>query len=250
MSTRTAAATREGVRRLLAAIESRDLRSIAGALAPDATWQNVPHPAAEGRAGVMAMLTPILCWSDAVRWDVLTEHYDGALGRVERLDRFEIAGAEHAVACNGVFTVDGEGRVAVVRDYCDLGDWRARIGPAYEHMATRPAVDVVGRHLAAVRRRDPVAMAADYAPDAELERAGEVFAGWDAIAGYFATVPTRLAGRQLVCSPPRHESGSVVVDWRITDETGADAVAAGSDRYRVEGGWIIGQTVDLASADF
>jgi limonene-1,2-epoxide hydrolase len=246
-----AEATRVGVRRLFASIESRNLSAVADALAPDATWQNVPRPAAEGRQAVMAMLTPILCWSDVVRWDVLTEHYDGALGWVERLDRFEIAGAEHSVACNGIFTVGGDGRVAVVRDYADLGDWRARIGPVYEHMAARPAVAVVARHLAAVERRDPVAMAADYAPDAELERAGAVLAGRDEIAGYFATVPVRLTGRQLSCAPPRDDgAGTVVVDWQITGAGRADPVAAGSDRYRVEGGWIVSQTVTLDTADF
>ena len=57
---------------LLAAIESRDLRRIADQLTDDATWQNVPHPAAVGRDAVLALLGPILTRSDRVVWDVVT----------------------------------------------------------------------------------------------------------------------------------------------------------------------------------
>ena len=42
----------------------------------------------------------------------------------------------------------------------------------------------------------------------------------------------------------------MVVDWQITEPGRAHPVAAGSDRYRVEGGWIVSQTVTLATADF
>ena len=38
-----AVSARRAVARLLTAIESRDLRAIAAALHPDATWQNVPR---------------------------------------------------------------------------------------------------------------------------------------------------------------------------------------------------------------
>ena len=62
----------DGVARLLAAIGSRDLRRIAGALTPHASWQNVPHDPAVGRDAVVALLGGIVCWSDDVRWDVVS----------------------------------------------------------------------------------------------------------------------------------------------------------------------------------
>ena len=121
---------------LLAAIESRDLRRIADQLTDDATWQNVPHPAAVGRDAVLALLGPILTRSDRVVWDVVTAATVGNDVMVERVDRFWIDGTEHAVHCNGVFTVDTDtGLVAAVRDYVDLGEWRARIAPALARQA-------------------------------------------------------------------------------------------------------------------
>ena len=152
--------TRQSIDRLLVAIESRDLRAVYSALHPSAVWQNVPHPAAEGRPAVMALLASILCWSDQVRWDVISSSVDGHVGWYERIDRFWLLGEEHAVHCNGVFTVDpATETVCEVRDYVDLGEWRARVTPALQTLAARSAEEVVLQHLNAVGTRDPVAMA-------------------------------------------------------------------------------------------
>lgn len=229
------------VERLLAAMGSRDLRRIADALTPDAVWQNVPHVPAVGRDAVVALLAGIVCWSDEVRWDVVSSATDGDTVWCERVDRFVIAGEEHAVRCNGVFRVDAaSGRVAEVRDYVDLGEWRARITPVMAAMAERPAVEVVARHVAAVERRDPIAMAADYAFDAVLERAGERYEGYPAIAGYFDTVPGRLGTDDLHLD----HVNDVEVRWSIP------GLASGVDRYEVHAGRITRQTVTLDTADF
>ena len=233
---------------LLTALASRDLRRIEAALAPECSWQNVPHAAAEGREAVMAQLAPIVAWSDRVQWDVVSASYGPMAAWLERSDRFWIDGVEHAVSCNGVFEVDAEsGTVRSVRDYVDLGEWRARIGPAMEAMADRPPGEVVNRHLAAVVARDPVAMAADYAPDAVLHRGGTEHRGWRAIADYFDTVPVRLDG--LGFSYQRSSREPTVVHWEITDETNTP-VARGADRYVVEAGRITEQTVELDGTDF
>lgn len=238
-----------GVARLLAAIESRDLRRIADALTPDATWQNVPHPPAVGRDAVVALLAGIVCWSDEVRWDVVSSATDGDATRCERIDRFVIAGEEHAVRCDGVIRVDPRsGRVAAVRDDVDLGEWRARIDPVMTAMAARSPADVVARHLVGVERRDPVAMAADYALDAVLERAGVAYAGWAEIAGYFDTVPARLGAGSLRFGAVRATGDGVVVRWSITD--GSTLVASGRDRYTVAAGRISHQAVELDDVDF
>ena len=243
--------TRHGIDRLLAAIESRDLRRIAAALHPDATWQNVPHPLALGRDAVVAMLGGIVCWSDEVRWDVVSAASMAGIGWCERVDRFWIDGEEHAVRCNGVFTIDTPtGLVREVRDYVDLADWRQRIEPVYEAMANRPAEAIVARHLAAVARREPIAMAADYALDATLERGGTQHVGWAAIADYFDDVPGRLG-------PTRLEFGDIVavggpramVSWAITGDDDR-FVASGRDHYETHNGRIIRQVVELDGVDF
>lgn len=240
------------VDRLLAAVESRDLRRVAASVTADASWQNVPHPPAVGRDAVVAMLAGILGWSDEVRWDVLAVAARDATVWCERVDRFWIAGVEHAVRCCGVFTLDAPtGLVSSVRDYVDLGEWRARITPVYETMAKRDPAAVVARHLAAVARRDPVAMAADYALDARLERPGAAFSGWAEIAGYFDTVPARLDGRTIEFGPldtPDHAAGdSVTVRWTVRRDGGP--VTTGADRYRVTAGRIAHQTVTLDGPD-
>jgi limonene-1,2-epoxide hydrolase len=238
---------RRGVARLLDAIQSRDLRAISAALHPDATWQNVPHRAAEGRDAIIEMLAPIITWSDRVRWDIVSESYDHDTAWLERADRFWIDGSEHTVRCNGVVTTAG-GIVLGVRDYSDLGEWRERIGPVYERLTRRSALEVVQRHLDAVASRDPVAMAADYAPGAVLERVDDTFAGHGAIAGYFDTVPGRLGAATLTFGDIEVSPEAVTVAWRITLR--GVVLASGRDRYVVERGRITHQVVMLDGSDF
>lgn len=234
--------------RLLVAVASRDLRRIEQVLAPRCTWRNVPHPAAEGRDAVLAMLAPVVTWSDRVQWDLASAAYDDTTAWLERADRFWIDGTEHTVLCHGVFDVDPDSETVIsVRDYVDLGEWRARVGPALDAMERRSAGEVVARHLAAVVARDPVAMAADYAPDAVLRRGDEEHRGWRSLADYFDTVPARLA--DLDFSYQRSSREPSTVRWEITDDANA-IVAAGTDRYRVSAGRIVEQTVELDTLDF
>lgn len=111
------------------------------------------------------------------------------------------------------------------------------------------AVAVVERHLAAVAAGDPVAMAADYAPDAVLERPGARFERRGAIAAYFATVPGRLGGGVVVAAPPAQTAtGSVVVRWRL--DGGPGHGVTGTDEYRVGAQGIVHQRVQLDRSDF
>ena len=110
------------------------------------------------------------------------------------------------------------------------------------------AEPTVRRHLAAVAAGDPLLMAADYAADALLTRAGREYAGRAAIAAYFATVSTRLAGGRveqvLLCV----DGERATVRWRIVGGP-ADGVC-GTDRYEVRRGHIARQTVQLDGGDF
>ena len=242
--------TRQTIDRLLGAIESRDLRAVHAALHPNAIWQNVPHAAAEGRSAVMALLANILCWSDQVRWDVTSSSVDGRVGWYERVDRFWLLGEEHAVQCNGVFTVDlATDTVCEVRDYVDLGEWRDRVTRVFQTLAERSAEEVVLQHLSAVGTRDPVAMASDYRLDAELARPDAQHTGWSEIADYFETVPARLKDRELVFGDVKatdHHRAQVA--WEITGAEGR--VASGWDEFVVIGGRITQQRTSPDSDDF
>jgi len=199
--------TRIAIESLLEAIESRDLRRVRRALHPSARWQNVPHPAAEGRDAVMALLGGILCWSERVRWDVHHVSIEGTNGSVERLDRFWLQGEEYAVACHGVFSVDADtGLVISVRDYVDLGEWRGRVNPVLAALAARSPMEVVSSHLAAIRSGVPLAMASHYAVDAELDCPEGVLVGWDTIANYCESLVLQMDVSGIIWAPLNYQA--------------------------------------------
>jgi limonene-1,2-epoxide hydrolase len=240
------------VRALLAAVASRDVRRLDDVLAVDVTWQNVPHEPVAGRAAVVALLGELMTWSDRVEWEVVSAAYEAGRGWVERVDRFDVDGVEYAVRCNGVFEVDGAGRLRAVRDYVDLGEWRARVAPALATRRAASPLSVVARHVAAVERRDVVAMAADYRHDAILERPGRRIAGWRELLDYFETVPARLDGLRLRFDAPfaEEQGASVGVRWAIESADARAPVASGHDTFTVESGRIATQVVHLDGADF
>lgn len=121
------------VRGFVATVESRDAHAVADCFTVTGTFRNVPHTPAVGRSAICAAYQPILGRSARVRWDVHTIAVMGDSVMAERTDRFWIDGDEYAVDCNGVFVVDGE-LIAEMRDYVDLGVWRARLGD----VLTRP----------------------------------------------------------------------------------------------------------------
>ncbi len=242
--------TRLAIEELLAAVESRDLRKVECALHPDAVWQNVPHAPVAGRESVIQMLASIICWSDKVQWDVLSASVKGDTGWYERLDRFWIDGAEYAVPCNGVFRVDPTTRtVCALRDYVDLGEWRSSVAAVMTRLKNRLPAEVVTHHLEAVTDADPIAMAADYAYDASLQRGNERHEGWAAIVDYFDTVPARLAGRAIAFGSIEAVSADQArVGWHIS---GAGmAPVTGADIFTVSMGRITHQLTELPGSDF
>lgn len=242
--------TRLAIEKLLAAVESRDLRKVGCALHPDAVWQNVPHAPAAGRESVMQMLASIICWSDKVQWDVLSASVRGDTGWYERLDRFWIDGAEYAVPCNGVFRVDPATRtVCALRDYVDLGEWRGTVAAVMARLTNRFPPEVVSHHLEAVKGSDPIAMAADYSYDALLQRGEERHEGWVAIADYFDTVPARLAERAISFGSIEAVSADQArVGWHISGE--GSAPVTGADIFTVSMGRITHQFTELHGSDF
>lgn len=126
-----AMSARVAANRFLETVASRDMDALAECIHPDATWRNVPEPAAEGRDEILAMLGAVLRVCSRTRWDVVSEAYEGDTAWLERVDRFWISGRELAVHCNGVFRFEaGTGRLLEVRDYADLHPWRATLRQA------------------------------------------------------------------------------------------------------------------------
>jgi limonene-1,2-epoxide hydrolase len=231
--------TREAIDTLLKAIESRDLRAVRRALHPDACWQNVPHPAAEGREAVIALLHGILCWSERVQWDVVRASIEGASGSVERVDRFWLQGEEHAVACHGVFSVDIDTRTVIsVRDYVDLGEWRQRVNPVLHALASRTSAEVINGHLAALQKGVPLEVAAYFSLDAIIECPAGKVTGWDAVADYFATSDAHPGLNQLAWEAVQVKTPEeAAVDWRLP--VGKEAGQLGRDHYEIRNGRIV-----------
>ena len=107
---------------------------------------------------------------------------------------------------------------------------------------------VAERHLDAVRRSDPVAMADDYHDDAVLVRGTERHQGRDHIAIYFATVPERLAGGRVEVEVESVEGPSVSICWMIRG--GPADGTRGHDLLTITGGAISHQVVHLDDHDF
>ncbi len=198
----------------------------------------------------MALLASIVCWSDKVQWDVVSVAIEGNVGWLERLDRFWLAGEEHSVACNGIFTIDPETQTVLsVRDYVDLGEWRSRVSPVLADFSGRSPAAVVQRHVAAVERRDPIAMAADYTLNAVLERPDKHYEGWYAIIDYFDSVPLRLAGRELTFgSMEVIGSDRIHLPWRVIEA--ADTAVSGHDTFHIIEGRIAHQVTVLSEGEF
>lgn len=106
---------------------------------------------------------------------------------------------------------------------------------------------VARAHIEAVERGDVEAMAADYAADAVLERAGSTYRGRDAIRDYFSTVPARLGDARVVFDRLDVDGDTAVFSWHIE---GAPAPTSGTDVCRIADGAIVSQTVHLDTTDF
>jgi limonene-1,2-epoxide hydrolase len=124
---------REVVDRFLAAVESRDVDAVAECFAPDATYQNVPHPPYEGREAIRELFGRALGRCEKVRWDIVTESDGEDRVWLERVDRFWVAGVEYAIECNGVWDVDvATSSITAVRDYLDYHVWLGRSAPMHD----------------------------------------------------------------------------------------------------------------------
>ena len=113
----------ETVNAFIAAVERSDVAAAAELVADDVSYENVPIDPIVGREGLIRTLEGFLAPATAVEWRIIEQwEVDGTVIN-ERLDRFQIGDGWLELPVAGVFKVDGDGRIALWRDYFDLSTY-------------------------------------------------------------------------------------------------------------------------------
>jgi limonene-1,2-epoxide hydrolase len=116
----------ETVTALIKANEARDIDALLAVLTDDVIYENVPMSVLKGHDEVRGMLGPFLEGATKVAWEVLHQVEDGDTVMNERVDRFWMGDKTVEIRVMGVFEVR-DGRVAVWRDYFDLGQFSSQM---------------------------------------------------------------------------------------------------------------------------
>lgn len=93
-------------------------------------------------------------------------------------------------------------------------------------------------------------MAADYADDAILERAGDRYDGRAAIEAYFRTVPERLGGATVVFDELLIDGDVASFRWHLDGLPDGTPAVSGTDVCVIDDGLIVHQRVRLDATDF
>ena len=114
------------VRDFSAAWGRADLDFIMDAFAEDAIYHNMPMQALEGKAAIRAGIEAFLKQSPAgIDFEIVNQVAAGNLVMNERIDTFENEGNKTAAPVAGFFQIDDAGKIAVWRDYFDMGAFQA-----------------------------------------------------------------------------------------------------------------------------
>jgi limonene-1,2-epoxide hydrolase len=110
------------------ALERKDLDAACSLMTDDVEYDNVPIGKVVGPAAVASTLGPFFGMCGQIEWVVLHQAASGDVVMNERLDRFEMGGRWVELAVAGVWVVR-DGKVALWRDYFDLGAFQAMMAP-------------------------------------------------------------------------------------------------------------------------
>ncbi len=91
----------------------------------DAVYHNMPMEPAEGIDAVKAALASVSQMASK-GWEILYQASSGDIVLNERIDRFELGGAEITVQVMGVFEIR-DGKIARWRDYFDLASFQQQM---------------------------------------------------------------------------------------------------------------------------
>ncbi len=105
--------------------EHPDVDALAAYFTDDAVYHNMPMPPAEGIEAVKAALAGVSQMTSK-GWEVLHSAASGNVVLNERIDRFEIGGANVVVQVCGVFEIR-DGKIARWRDYFDMASFQKQM---------------------------------------------------------------------------------------------------------------------------
>lgn len=118
----------EAVAALIAANQARDIDAILATLTDDVVYENVPMSVLTGHDEVRGFLGPFAEMSTSIEFEVLHQVEQGNIVMNERVDKFVLTdGKEIALRVAGVFEVR-DGKVAIWRDYFDVGQFNEQMG--------------------------------------------------------------------------------------------------------------------------
>ena len=113
----------EIVTAFVTAIEAKDIDAAVALAAENISYENMPTSPVVGHEGLAATLRAFLEPAGTVEWRILAQWVMGRVVINERLDRFEIGTGWLELPIAGVFTIDDDDKIAVWRDYFDMGTY-------------------------------------------------------------------------------------------------------------------------------
>jgi limonene-1,2-epoxide hydrolase len=113
----------EVVNRFIAALEALDVDAAMAFVSDDISYENVPIQPIAGRDAVAQTLHGFLAPATAVEWRVLEQWTVVRTVINERIDRFQIGDGWLELPVAGFFRVDDHDRIALWRDYFDMGSY-------------------------------------------------------------------------------------------------------------------------------
>lgn len=113
----------ETVTAFIEAIERKDVEAAVALASTGISYENMPIDPVVGHEGLATTLNAFLAPAGEVDWQILSQFEIGSTVVNERLDRFQIGDGWLELPIAGVFHIDADGKIALWRDYFDMGSY-------------------------------------------------------------------------------------------------------------------------------
>ena len=117
----------EIVHAFITAIESKDIDAAVALASENISYENMPTSPVVGHEGLAATLRAFLEPAGTVEWQIVAQWEVGRVVINERLDRFQVGTGWLELPIAGVFTIDHDDKIAVWRDYFDMGTYTRQL---------------------------------------------------------------------------------------------------------------------------
>ncbi len=104
-----------------------DAAELAGYFTEDGVYHNIPTGPVKGRAQIEEFIRGFAGSWTQTDWEILTIAETGNVVLAERVDRTRMGDKSVELPCTGIFEIR-EGKIAVWRDYFDLGTYVRSMG--------------------------------------------------------------------------------------------------------------------------